>query len=67
MRQKKFSIQRHSTIDKSFEINLPYYLEMWGLNIKIDFDDVNHTKVNKMTRKIVKILNDNLEKFEEFK
>ena len=67
MKNKKFSMQGHSTCDKSFELNLPHYLEMWGLNIKIDFDDVNHTKVNKMTKKIVKVLNDNIEEFEEFK
>jgi hypothetical protein len=63
----KFSVQRHSTIDKSFELNLPRHLESWGLNIKIDFDDVNHKKVNKITKKIVQILNNNLGEFEGFK
>ena len=49
----KFVLHKHTRIDKSLDISGPD-----GLNLKVDFDDVNPTTVLKTTKKMVKILND---------
>lgn len=56
--RKKFTIERHSTVDKYFAINVPDDLEIF---IEVDFDDVWHPKVNKEARAIVKVLNNHLD------
>ena len=49
--------KRHSQIDKSFEVV--------GLNdfkMRVDFDDVDHKEVNRITKKMIKVLNKYLRK-----
>lgn len=62
MKKKIWKIEKHSMVDKSFKIYGP-----GDFTMIIDFDDVNHKEVNKITRKIVKILNrfwnEDLDKF----
>ena len=59
MKRKKFVIERHSRTDKSFSIKPPYNME---IDIRIDFDDVWHPKVNKEAKAIVNLLNNHLDK-----
>ena len=56
--KKKFSLQKHSQVDKSFVMNAPDGFEIY---IEIDFDDVWHPKVNKEAKAIVKLLNNHLD------
>ena len=56
--RKKFSLQRHTQVDKSFAMNVPDEMEIF---IEIDFDDVWHPKVNKEAKAIVKVLNNHLD------
>ena len=50
---KKWTIEKHTTVDKSFRIFGPTDLE-----ITVDFDDVNHTEVNKEAARLVALLNE---------
>ena len=54
---KKWRIQQHSTVDKSFEIIPPSNIDIY---ITVDFDDVDHSTVNKNARAIVDKLNDKI-------
>lgn len=55
MKKKLFVIETHDGADKSFQI--------YGADIDliIDYDDVNHDQVDKMSRKLVRILNEHWE------
>jgi hypothetical protein len=48
---KKFKIEPHTGIDKSFLI----YNE--DISLAVDYDDVDHETVDKEARRIVKLLN----------
>lgn len=48
---KPFSIQPHTTVDKSFTIEGP------EIRLVVDYDDVYHVLVDREAKKIVKILN----------
>lgn len=50
---KPFKIEPHTTIDKRFRIVGP------DIDLLVDYDDVNHSEVDRAARKLVKILNDN--------
>lgn len=63
MEMKKFHIQKHSTVDKCFEIISPRKMEIF---IQVDFDDVWHPKVNKEAEAIVKLLNNHLDELQSF-
>lgn len=54
---KKFRMNRHSTVDKKFNIIPPDGMEIY---ITVDFDDVWHQRVNKETKAIIKVLNNHL-------
>lgn len=51
-KERKWKSKRHSQIDKSFEITGPNDFKM-----VIDFDDVDHKEVNRVTKKMLNILN----------
>jgi len=51
--KKPFWIEKHTTVDKSFMIFGP------DIDLKVDYDDVNHKEVDKAARRIVTILNEN--------
>ena len=59
---QKFTIQPHSTIDKSFDIYGPQ-----DLLLMVDFDDVDHETVEKLTKRMVDILNEHWEAIHEDK
>lgn len=56
MAEKPFSIQPHTTLDKEFEINGP------DIRLFVDYDDVDHSSVERAARRLVKILNEQWEK-----
>jgi hypothetical protein len=53
MASKPFTMQKHTTIDKSFDIEGPE-----GFRMTVDFDDVDHASVNNIARNVVRILNE---------
>jgi len=59
---EKFVVEKHSTIDKFFQIKAP---KGWEINIGVDFDDVWHPQVNKEAKAIVKVLNSHLDELKE--
>ena len=59
LKRKRFVIEKHTNVDKRFSIYAPTDL---SIDISVDFDDVDHAQVNKISKKIVEILNDNLDK-----
>jgi len=58
----KFVAEKHSTVDKSFQIRTPKDMEIY---IQVDFDDVWHPVVNKEAKAIVKVLNNHLDELKE--
>jgi hypothetical protein len=54
---KPFFIEKHSPIDKKFAVNGPGDLVLW-----VDYDDVDHDKVDADAERMVEILNVNWEK-----
>jgi hypothetical protein len=48
--QKIFAIQPHTQVDKKFSIEGP-------IELIIDYDDVSHDEVDKLTVKVARILN----------
>lgn len=56
-----FTIQRHTRIDKEFEIK---YGSGWpAIRLKVDYDDVDQKEVDRLARRIVDVLNENWDKF----
>lgn len=52
---KPFTIEPHTTIDKQFAINGP------DVTLLVDYDDVDHSSVDKAVKRLVKILNEHWE------
>lgn len=61
MSNQIWSIEHHTGVDKSFEIIPPARLRR-KITLSVDYDDVEHVAVDELAEKIVKILNDNLDK-----
>lgn len=55
-RNFKLTVEKHSTIDKSFDIRGFYDADCEWL-AQVDFDDVNHPEVNRWTTYIVRAVN----------
>jgi len=60
LKKIEFTIGQHNKEDEQLSIIPPSSLD---IEISINFDDVDRSEVNKISKKIVKILNDNLEQF----
>ena len=56
MAQKPFKIEKHTGVDRSFDVTGPD-----GLRLTVDFGDVNTRTVNHHIRKMVAILNEQWE------
>ena len=54
-----FTIQRHTRIDKEFEIKCG----SGDIRLKVDYDDVDQKEVDRLARRIVDVLNENWDKF----
>ena len=55
MTYDKWTVQPHTHSDKTFALVPPLGFD--ELSITVDYDDVNHDRVDKLAAKIVKILN----------
>ena len=58
----KFVVEKHSQMDKTFQIKAPSGLDIY---IIVDFDDVWHPRVNKEAAAIVKVLNNHLDELKD--
>lgn len=56
MEHKKWEAQEHDSSDKSFEIRGPASYE-GGLLLYVDYDDVDHDRVEDELKKLLNILN----------
>lgn len=54
MAQKEFQIEEHDGADKSFRIIPP---NKWNINLIVDYDDVDHDKIDAEAAKIINLLN----------
>jgi hypothetical protein len=52
-----FKIENHDHADKSFQITGPHSYD-GGLVLSVDYDDVDHDRVDEQALKLVKILNE---------